>query len=230
MKQIQAGLICTLTFSWLAASMPVTGQDSFKGANNPPPEITLNGLTSIFDEKRALFKVQPPDSSSGMESYYLAEGQSAGGIKLLSVDMKANRIKVVNHGVAQTISLHHSTDSSTLIATGSRNSVEAKNLEIKYDSSAHLPNTQIAVVAGQYSGAGYIGGGAAASANDAASANSGAKKGGYSLAAARQFEQLRIQTAAAVYDGTSEPIPLTPLTPLGTPPALIGSDKAWFPD
>ena len=46
--------------------------------------------------------------------------------------------------------------------------------------------------------------------------------------ASEEFEQLRIQTADAVLSGVDEPIPLTPLTPAGTPAALIGPDQAWF--
>jgi hypothetical protein len=244
MKQVKTNLICLLAFGSLAASMPVNGQDSFQGRKNPPPQIILNGLTSIFDDRRALFKVQPPGGSDGTASYYLAEGRRAGGIELLSVDMTTGKIKVNNHGIVQTVSMCQPPDLSISVAAGGNggnNSVGSKNLEMSSSGGMQMPPDLEAAGAGQNSGTEYPEGNvnglppAAPSndtvpGNDPGNANPVAKGGGYSLAAAREFEQLRLQTAAAVYDGTAEPIPLTPLTPPGTPPALIGPDRAWFPD
>src|SRR5476651_1796485 len=53
----------------------------------PPPEITLNGIMTIFGDKRALFKVRV--QSGEEKSCMLSEGQRDGDMELLSVDVKA---------------------------------------------------------------------------------------------------------------------------------------------
>src|ERR1700722_1981025 len=74
----------------------------------PPVQITLNGIMTIFGDKRALLKTQPAISSLGAtkgKNYMLAEGQRDGEIELLAVDVTGEKIKVNNHGVIQIISL-----------------------------------------------------------------------------------------------------------------------------
>ncbi len=66
-----------------------------------PPQIILNGIMTIFGDRRALFKTPATSTMFGPvkeRSYMLAEGQRDGEIELLSVDMKAGAIKVNNHG------------------------------------------------------------------------------------------------------------------------------------
>ena len=248
-------------------------QKSFRPAASPAvqdttssrPEITLNGLTTILGDKRALFKVQ--SDYGGKESYFLAEGQSAGGIQLLSVDIKAGRIKVNNHGVIQTIALCQPPDLSTLVATAGNVGIShagRQNYGLPSDGSGQLSDTETAGAAiGQNSLDGKLAAGVdglpgdtaldnKVSQNDNGSQNAGASNPGTNtttsdsgsadngaanekgipnnLRASREFERLRIQTASGVYNGTDEPIPLTPLTPPGTPMALIGPDRAWFPN
>src|SRR5882724_3443258 len=82
----------------LVPTPPPVDQD----AKTPPPEITLNGITTIFGDKRALFKVRT-QSPVNEKSCMLSEGQRDGDIELLSVDVKKNSITVNNQGVIQTI-------------------------------------------------------------------------------------------------------------------------------
>jgi hypothetical protein len=126
MRIIQTSAICLLGAGWLASSTPVDGQDSKNntywgiiGHNSfdlspapataaqdaqTPPEIILNGIMTAFGDRSALFKMEPPQAA-GKQFYFLSEGERAGGIELLSVDMKASTIKVRNHGVIQIIAL-----------------------------------------------------------------------------------------------------------------------------
>jgi hypothetical protein len=247
---------------WLVVSavgqMPVAAAPA---TSSPPPEIKLNGLTTILGDKRALFKVRL--GSGPVESYCLAEGQSAGCIKLLSVDVRAGRIKVNYHGVIQTVSLCDAPDLSILTATEAGGDENGNSLSLRKNAgtssgggvTAASPTTggvtagqniAAAVPAGKSTaGAANSSPGTAASSNsgtsdagsqnssgsgDASSSNTSQRPEPYSLTAAREFERIRIETASGVYNGTDEPLPLTPLTPPGTPKALIGPDRAWFPD
>jgi hypothetical protein len=282
MTQIQKGVMRLSMFVWLVVASQAGGQvvrggyrmESTNDSSQPtvsstirewPPEITLNGLTTILGDKSALFKVR--HDYGGMESYFLAEGQSAGEIQLLYVDIKNGSIKVSNHGVFQIISMSKPPDLSTLVAPAGKNGnsiADRQDYGRTFEAGSSLPNSESAVgtvghdssVAGQTYHGTPIGGASASqnagtasndangtasndpnvSAGDAtapnvAQDNAGIPKGiPNNLRAAREFEQLRIQTANAVYDGIDEPLPLTPLTPAGTPMALIGTDKAWFPD
>src|SRR5450432_1813948 len=93
--------------------LSITGNNSFdlslpsateaQDSKAPPPEITLNGLMTIFGDKSALFKVRTPSGEE--KSYILSEGERDGDIELLSVDVKQNTITVNNHGVIQTIAI-----------------------------------------------------------------------------------------------------------------------------
>jgi hypothetical protein len=253
MKRSFAKAMCVFAAGCFFVSLRAAGQ-------TPPPEITLNGLTTIFGDRRALFKVQ--SDCGAKQSCFLAEGQRAAGIELLTVDIRAGKIKVNNHGVVQTVALRDPPNLSILTATpenGSGNFADRQNAANNFSDGVQLSGGQTfgsptaqkipaGFVAGQAGGAtaknssGTSSSSAASSSeagtSDTVTANSpttsfdtGAKKPEpYSITAAREFERLRIETAAAVYDGTAEPQPLTPLTPPGTPMALIGPDRAWFPD
>ncbi len=70
----------------------------------PPPQIILNGITTILGDRRALFKTLAIGEDKE-RSYMLAEGQRDGEIELLSVDMREGKIKVNNHGIIQIVCL-----------------------------------------------------------------------------------------------------------------------------
>jgi len=243
----------------------------------PPSEITLNGITTIFGDKRALFKVQPP-SPAGQQSYFLSEGERADDLELLSVDVRASKIKINNHGIIQTIALCPPPNLSTLVAVGALsgrvNGVNIPGYQGIPTTGAFTADggTVPRVATGQLNSPGLAGGAgmpgsyvnnnsgtgqpnagnsgsqnndgsglqnsgspASPNADPATSSSDTANAGGqksepYAIRAARDFEQIRLQTANAVLSGAADPLPLTPLTPPGTPLALIGPGQAWFND
>lgn len=84
----------------------------------PPPRITLTGITTILGNKQALMKVQlPPKQPDPVkeESYIIAEGHRAGQIEVLAIDEKAGAVRVNNHGTIQDLNFEQ--DGAKLAAT-----------------------------------------------------------------------------------------------------------------
>lgn len=74
----------------------------------PPPKITLTGITTIFGEPEALFKVsgvrregRPPED----ESYIFTEGEAEDDVEVTAIDVKNSKVTFVNHGETQVIPL-----------------------------------------------------------------------------------------------------------------------------
>jgi hypothetical protein len=67
----------------------------------PPSKITLTGITTLLENKRALLSVQVPNKP--LETFMLTEGQRDGEIEVREIDEKAGTVKVLNHGVEQTL-------------------------------------------------------------------------------------------------------------------------------
>jgi len=70
----------------------------------PPVKITLNGIITIFGNKRALLETPPPPAKPGAAAptkqyYTLAVGQREGDIEVLDIDEKAWTVKVRNAGI-----------------------------------------------------------------------------------------------------------------------------------
>ncbi len=76
----------------------------------PPPKITLNGVTTIFGNKRAVMSVQmpakPPEPAK-QQSFILAEGQRDGDLEVLEIDptLEGGTVKVNNFGQVQTLTM-----------------------------------------------------------------------------------------------------------------------------
>lgn len=339
MKTFQTSVIYLFGACWLAISTPADGENSMdnssrgivghnsfdlkpgpaaaaQDAQTPPPKIILNGIMTAFGDRSALFKVVPPQTATGKQFYFLSEGERAGDIELLSVDVKTCAIKVRNHGVIQVIALSQppqllsspgaaapagsnsinlpgnqgflnengqmvdektsredarqfsqmeyadiagmpvfpTTRSSANNNTGSQNP-EAANAVTANTGTANAgtanPGTADSGAANtSIADSGTAGSGTASTSTaNSGSANSGNGDTGttdtsatdtstkdtdtqeaqpFWVRASQEFEQLRIQTADLVLSGVDEPIPLTPLTPAGTPAELIGPDRAWF--
>lgn len=72
----------------------------------PPVKLTLNGITTILGNKRALLHAQipprPPEPAKE-ENYMLTEGQRDGGVEVLSIDERAGIVKVNNNGLTETL-------------------------------------------------------------------------------------------------------------------------------
>ena len=214
-------------------------------SKSPPPEITLNGLMTIFGDKRALFKVRV--QSGEEKSCILLEGQRDGDIELLAVDMKKDTIIVNNHGVIQTITICKTQVlpmiENTVTANGGNNA--AANNNSKFSSnpnqtfSQEFQNGNSQPTAFQ---SGYQAGSAnpqnSSSPGNGVTANNDQNSGGANsstpqidpwwVRGSKMVEQSRVQSADAVANGTASPLPLTPLTPPGTPANLIGSEQMFF--
>ncbi|HVV70586.1 MAG TPA: hypothetical protein VHI52_03665 [Verrucomicrobiae bacterium] len=75
-------------------------------AEGPAPKVHLTGITTILQDKRALFKVEypaKPRERAKEESFILTEGQKAGPIEVLEIDVKKARVKVKNSGTVTTL-------------------------------------------------------------------------------------------------------------------------------
>src|SRR5260221_1646891 len=225
-------------------------------ANIPPPEITLNGITTIFGDKRALFKVRT-QSPANEKSCMLSEGQRDGDIEMLSVDVKKNSITVNNQGVIQTIPICR-TPVVLFMANasmqGGNGSLAANNNPRISNGPNQFPAPEFQNSDGQsvafqsgYQAGGYQSGtdksktpsSADNGANDGGNKNSGVADANGSNSSApklepwwvrgsKMVERTRMQSANAVLKGMADPQPLTPLTPPGTPAELIGSDQLYF--
>jgi hypothetical protein len=85
----------------------------------PLPKITLTGITTILDSKRALMKVaaaNPKKADPAKElSLILSEGQREGDIEVLQIDEKAGSVKVRNSGAVMVLTFEK--DGAKLPAT-----------------------------------------------------------------------------------------------------------------
>jgi hypothetical protein len=216
----------------------------------PPPEITLNGIMTIFGDKRALFKVR---TQSGEEkSCILSEGQRDGDIELLSVDVKGGTITVNNHGVIQTIAI---CKTPVLPLTGNQPAANGVNQAVNDASkissnpdqtpapeiqnpngqppSAFQPTHQAGPANSKpasFTGNGTTENGTVANNNQnpGVSKSAAPKVDPWWVRGSKMVEQARVDSANAVFNGTADPQPLTPLTPPGTPATLIGSEQLFF--
>jgi hypothetical protein len=140
---LKIGLISILTAIAgpvsLEATVPDGGVDSYQGipernvfglrppSSQPPsepevaplPKITLTGITTILDSKRALMKVaaaNPKKADPAKElSLILSEGQREGDIEVLQIDEKAGSVKVRNSGTVMVLTFER--DGAKLPAT-----------------------------------------------------------------------------------------------------------------
>ena len=72
----------------------------------PPPKITLSGITTMLHPKVAMMKAMvpaKPGEPGHEESYMLSEGQRDGGIEVLKIDEIAGTVKVDNQGTVQVL-------------------------------------------------------------------------------------------------------------------------------
>ena len=96
----------------------------------PLPKITLTGITTILESKRALMKVaaanaKQPDPTKEL-SLILTEGQREGDIEVLQIDERAGSVKVRNSG--QVMVLTFEKDGAKLPATPAPGSPGAAQL------------------------------------------------------------------------------------------------------
>jgi hypothetical protein len=127
MRRGQTTLICLLGGSLLVptargaadsngnAYQTIAASNPFRLKPIPPPpstepekplpsNITLTGITTIFNDKLALMEVQ---QRSGKPKLFLtlSEGQRDGDVEVVSIDEKNGVVRVSNQGVPQTLDL-----------------------------------------------------------------------------------------------------------------------------
>lgn len=216
-------------------------------AETPSPGIVLNGITTIFGDKRALFKVWSPDRE---QLCFLAEGQRDGDILLLAVDMRAGKIKIRDHGVVQVVSMCQ----PPALALAGKNSAPIGDTSLPADSNGlatapadntpttgtEFQNTNSVTTSQTVSQVGAANAKSdstadtGTAANNTGSENSGAananapKPDPWWVVGSKAIEKARIQSADLIASGKADPEPLTPLTPPGTPAYLIGPDQVFF--
>lgn len=220
-----------------------------------PPVLVLDGIVSICGNNEALIKA---DLSGNQTPLIIKEGQTVSGIKLISVDFTKGIIMVRNLGEMQTIKICETPKlqppTSLTPTQGAMGGVNPAGNYSSYGKSFMAAEGIPSAVAGQAGQSGLIAGiSGAANANSNpysnndtpatpisdSNDNTNPNQNGVNtvtsktpdpwwLAASKNLERARAESAALVLRGEAEPFPLTPLTPPGTPAALIGPDKLYF--
>ena len=139
------------------------------------PVIVLNGITTIFGDKRALFNVVDAPTKTS-RSYFLSEGERSGDIELLSVDARAGSIRVSDQGVVQWVTIRQAPVLGMLSNPVPANATAAADLASKNGSDTNSvalapnpvngsPDNSASPVAAQVAvpGAGFVPGNGTAS-------------------------------------------------------------------
>ena len=92
-------------FNLHAPPPPVNPADLIK--KQPPPKITLTGITTILGKKVTFLTTPATKPGAAPESAMLAEGQAMNDIEVKSIDEKAGVVQVINHGDPQTLDFEH---------------------------------------------------------------------------------------------------------------------------
>ncbi len=75
--------------------------------NEPPPNVKLTGIMTIFGHKQALFMVQksgqPGKAPEPEVSYILSEGQRQEGLEVMEIDSAKKKVKIKNDGIVSTV-------------------------------------------------------------------------------------------------------------------------------
>jgi len=213
--------------------------------DSAPPEIILNGIMVEFGRKYALFKAPGLPA----KNYFLGEGERAGEIELLSVDVKTGTVEIRNHGVIQIVALAKPPALLGASANGRAGNLSAGQVNNEFTSdSPEKENSATASAPVSQNGYAVATGGNSNSSGDSgnnSSSNSGSQNSSSSnpddsaspkppppepwwVIGSRNVEASRIATAGLVEGGQAEPYPLTPFTPAGTPAELIGPGQLYF--
>ena len=185
----------------------------------PPPKITPNGIMSIFGKVQVLFKT-PGKVKAGVppkeESYVMGEGERQDDIEVKKIDEKAGVVTFDNHGVIQELAL--------VIAAN----VSAPTAAPGLPGGLAAPRGPGGLGGGRFGrparpGQNVTSGGAAPPAmpTDPSAVGGGVNPSANnnnveSLSPEAQvlmIEKNRMDTQAAVDNGTMPPLPPTPLTP-----------------
>ena len=219
-----------------------------------PAAVVLDGIMNLQGDKWAFFKVNFSGGVPDAE-FMLAEGQARFGIQLVAINPQSRTAVIRNQDRTQTLSICQTpallagTVSGVPAAAGSGDGfsaagrVSASNEEtLAAEASRFAHPVNAAGWGGKPNAATGNSGNNSTSANDSGTASTGS---GANTAAdgsnttherlyqwwvndAQKIEQARMETAQRVLAGEWPPYPLTPLTPAGTPPQLIGPDSLFM--
>lgn len=249
----QLVLVMLLAATWPAGTVMVAAQES--GLN--PLRIELNGVVAGADGRAAIFKAAA-DSGMAPVNFMLAEGQEKFGIELLSVEAGLNRVVIRNRGREETLVicgtprlLALTSTNGTVVnwaipAAAASAAVSGVPSPVNSGGPAHGGDASVhgrATIAGEKAGEektsdlNHAAGGASevtvtpgngTDSPDSPSVAQGPQLYQWWVKEAEKIERARVETAARVMSGEWQPYPLTPLTPVGTPPQLIGTDSAFM--
>jgi hypothetical protein len=201
-----------------------------------PLPLELNGVSSIFGTHIACLIVRNPNLTAP-RSFILAEGESKFGIRLIAVNTVSNSVQVENGGQLQSLHLCSTPNLPSTPVPGTAayeellfrsknnsggNSDSGISGDVATMNNTALNNPTVKdndLNAKQDSPALVNGPDPATTLKDQSSA--------YWYQASADIERKRIQTVQAVLAGQSQPWPLTPLTPAGTPADLIDNDGVF---
>jgi len=208
--------------------------------------IVLNGITTILGDKLALFKVTLADGTPPI-SFMLAEGQSRYGLQLVAVDVRSGAVTIHTASLTRVISICNTPElpvvrpATAAFARSFSGSAGVQDQAGRMNDPADASSGNGSPAdPGFYAG---IAAGAGKSQGDDADPSSAADSSSASdspsptnshvyqwwVKEAQKIENARQETAQRVLAGEWEPYPQTPLTPAGTPAALIGQ-KSLFAD
>jgi|GEM_PF-1816848 len=110
-------------------------------AGEPAPEITFNGVTTIFGDARALFKVR--EANGAEKFYFLSAGQRDGEVELIAFDVEAKKITVRDGNAIQTLRLYDAPEVSASAVSngnGSKKKSPAKHFTRSDSSNGISPD------------------------------------------------------------------------------------------
>ena len=99
------GIVDRNVFNLRPPPPPVNPADLVK--KEPPPKITLDGITTILGKKETFLTVPGTKPGTPAQTLMLAEGQAEDDVEVTSIDERAGVVKVVNHGDVETLDFDH---------------------------------------------------------------------------------------------------------------------------
>jgi hypothetical protein len=191
---------------------------------NPPPKIIPNGIISIFGHLQVLFKVTNPAKPSktpGDDDYILSEGQRQDNIEVVKIDERNSIVTFKNHGEMQELPLVTTAPSTTpFVAATSDSSRLAQGGH--FDPGAGNPNGAAfgsSPGSPNNPGSGQGAGEGSVPARNTFNAASQIPQGMTPEVQTIAIEAERERTRQQVDNGDMPPLPITELTPDGTPEA-----------
>jgi hypothetical protein len=239
MKVLSAIAIIALTGSLLA-----------NAGGNPaaPLPVELNGIANFFGVQQAFFVL----TQAGTDNFALSPGETKNGIKLIAIDAVANLVQIEYAGQRESLRICRAPDLTASSTVGSRwpAGQPLTDLLLTNNDDVIDPNQPgnpgfgtipplAGAAAAQAKKSSTDAGGLNPVADNAAAQGGNSPADGNGPNPAEQLkshanedwyqdalsiEQSRQSTMQDVLSGQMTPLPLTPLTPAGTPANLISHD------